>query len=193
MRAEQRRKEKLVRPMRCNTDDETQQLNVEVQVDNDEHDEENEQVEQEDDALSQGMAAEEVGEAGQEEEPEIHAGEEEGRTAVGMTTPKMVSRKEREEHELTHLPYRSWCEHCVRGRGRTTAHKQIQHDREVELPRVSIDYFFLNDTDKEKNVNPMIVAVDESTGEKYGRVVEHKGLREGTDGSWIVSDLLAEM
>ena len=39
----------------------------------------------------------------------------------------------------------------------------------------------------------MVVMVDEATGEKYARVVEHKGLREGDDGTWIASDILAEL
>ena len=49
-------------------------------------------------------AEEDEGEqAGREEEGE------EGRRAKGMTTPMKVSDKEREEHELTHTPFRAWC------------------------------------------------------------------------------------
>ena len=112
---------------------------------------------------------------------------------MGITSPAMVSRKEKEEHELTHLPYRSWCEHCVRGRGRTAAHRHLQHDRDTEVPRVSLDYFFLSDVDRTNGTNPMVVMVGEATGENYARVVEHKGLREGDDGTWIASDILAEL
>ena len=42
---------------------------------------------------------------------------------AGLRRPKKVldprepSAEERKEHELTHLPFRSWCRHCVRGRG----------------------------------------------------------------------------
>ena len=32
--------------------------------------------------------------------------------------PSKPTDEERREHELTHLPFRSWCRHCVRGRGR---------------------------------------------------------------------------
>ena len=39
----------------------------------------------------------------------------------------------------------------------------------------------------------MLVMKDEGTGERYARMVEHKGLREGEDGAWIVSDVLAEL
>ena len=93
--------------------------------------------------LSQDMAAEEEGEVGihgREEEEE----DEEGRTAKTMASPIVVSKREREEHELTHLPYRNWCEHCVRGRGRNMAHAAIKNrSLEDAVPRVALDYFFL--------------------------------------------------
>ena len=31
--------------------------------------------------------------------------------------PRKPSQSEGDQHNLTHLPYRSWCTHCVRGRG----------------------------------------------------------------------------
>ena len=30
---------------------------------------------------------------------------------------KYKREREKEEHELTHIPYRSWCEQCIKGRG----------------------------------------------------------------------------
>ena len=44
------------------------------------------------------------------------------------------------------------------------------------------DYFFLTEKDRETEANPMMVMKDEQSGEVYGRIVEHKGLREGDDG-----------
>ena len=32
--------------------------------------------------------------------------------------PRLPTKQEREEHEATHIPFRSWCRHCVRGRVR---------------------------------------------------------------------------
>ena len=37
--------------------------------------------------------------------------------AVKSTEPQ-PSRQEVEEHMKTHIPYRSWCPHCVRGKAR---------------------------------------------------------------------------
>ena len=47
-----------------------------------------------------------------EREDEAADDAEEGRKGRGMPSPVVVSRQEREEHELTHLPYRCWCPHC---------------------------------------------------------------------------------
>ena len=63
-------------------------------------------------------AEEEKAEDGGEEEGE------EGREVVAAPAPRIMSRLEREQHELTHIPYRTWCPHCVRMRGRNTAHRQ---------------------------------------------------------------------
>ena len=73
-------------------------------------------------------------------------------------------------------------------------HKKVkhQHDTEIMIPRVALDYFFLtskNDTkdkkdkketgtEEEKGINPMIVMKDEGTSERYARMVEHKGLHD---------------
>ena len=155
--------------------------------------------------LGHGMATENEEEVVQESEDGDDDEEvEEGRKGRGMPSPLTVSKKERDEHELTHLPYRSWCAHCVRGRGRSMAHKQLEaQDRETIVPRVSLDYFFLTNRDgdknkkvkeeEEKHLHPMLVMKDETTGERYARMVEHKGLHEGDESAWVVSDIIAEL
>ena len=41
--------------------------------------------------------------------------------------------------------------------------------------------------------NPMMVMVDESTGNKYMRIVTHKGLGPDGDNSWLVKDMHQEL
>ena len=59
------------------------------------------------------------------------------------------SRQEVQEHELTHIPYRSWCVHCVRRAGRSDAHRrrarQDEEGREQHMTIWSIDYAFMID------------------------------------------------
>ena len=54
-----------------------------------------------------------------EEEEEESFG---SREAKGRGAPRGPTEKERAEHALTHLPYRSWCPACVAGRGLGPAH-----------------------------------------------------------------------
>ena len=54
--------------------------------------------------------------------------------------------REREEHEVTHATFRSWCEACVAGRATEDSHKRSA--TEPSVPLVAMDYGFLGrDTD----------------------------------------------
>ena len=44
--------------------------------------------------------------------------DEEARRATPMYVPRRSSDTERRAHEIHHMPHRSWCEYCVRGRGK---------------------------------------------------------------------------
>ena len=43
------------------------------------------------------------------------------------------SEAEVEQHELTHLPFRSWCRHCVRAKGKESPHPRVESRRRVEV------------------------------------------------------------
>ena len=55
-----------------------------------------------------------------EPEDEIENGSRKVKKVQG---PREPSEEERIEHEMTHLPYRNWCRHCVRGRGKRMPHR----------------------------------------------------------------------
>ncbi len=56
--------------------------------------------------------------------------------------PTMPSESEVEDHRKTHLPYRSWCEPCVMGRG-LGEQRGAHRGREHLIPRIGIDYWFI--------------------------------------------------
>ena len=58
------------------------------------------------------------------EEKEEDGESSEGRKSVGRKSPKEPTKIEKEDHERTHCPYRSWCEHCVRARARNSHHRR---------------------------------------------------------------------
>ena len=68
---------------------------------------------------------------------------EEALPSKGVRGPVAPSRAEREEHERTHIPYRDWCECCVRGRGQEDAHRQSSNTGEYQVPQFGADYWFL--------------------------------------------------
>ena len=66
-------------------------------------------------------------------------------------SPCTPSRAEREAHEATHLPFRSWCEVCVQGRMDNPPHRRRAAEvvEEHRLPEVHIDYAFLRRADSD--------------------------------------------
>ena len=57
-----------------------------------------------------------------------------------LPDPKLPSKDEVEKHYLTHLPYRSWCEACVAGRGIGDQHRA---GPELQVPVISCDYLLV--------------------------------------------------
>ena len=53
----------------------------------------------------------------------------------------MPNSAEVEEHNKTHLPYRCWCRHCVRGRGKELPHTRCNREP-GEIPEFHFDFCF---------------------------------------------------
>ena len=80
-------------------------------------------------------------EAGDEDKPT-----EEGVVPRVTPSPGMPTARERAIHRITHIPYRSWCDDCVRGRGRDRHHKLCGAYGSSTTARVHMDYCFLTET-----------------------------------------------
>ena len=63
------------------------------------------------------------------------------RTVIPMKSPYKPSQKDVDDHYLTHLPYRNWCRHCVRGRGKEMAHNRGNIEK-GEVPEFHFDFCF---------------------------------------------------
>ena len=74
---------------------------------------------------------------------------DEARVPRALHGPRMPSKREVEEHKLTHLPFRSWCNHCLRGKGLKKGHRRCKHgDDDMEkVPRFAMDYGYMNRRD----------------------------------------------
>ena len=56
-----------------------------------------------------------------------------------------------------------------------------------------MDYFFMSKQDEKASKNPLIVLVDEGTGEKYARATGQKGLGQDGEMDWLVKDISHEL
>ena len=65
----------------------------------------------------------------------------EKRKVVKRQDPQEPMPKEREGREKTHMPFRSWCRHCVRGNGNEEACNKT--DRRHDLADVHMDFMFM--------------------------------------------------
>lgn len=80
------------------------------------------------------------------------------------------------------------------GRGRSEYHRKERSNEEHKgTPRVSMDYFFMSREDEDANKNPLIVMVNEDSGEKYGRAVGRKGMGENAEMDWLIKDMSEEL
>ena len=67
-------------------------------------------------------------------------GEEEARTMRGKKLVRQPSREEYDEHMRTHLPFRKWCPHCVKGKRKNDPRRADKEKEEQEVPTMSWDY-----------------------------------------------------
>ena len=114
--------------------------------------------------------------------------EEEGRKPNMLSNPALPSRKEVDEHMATHIPYRSWCPHCVIGRGRNMQHfKKSMEEIAERGPQISADYGFLGadgeveDESEKKGLTPILVMKDRGSTAVMAMAVPKKG----EDPEWI--------
>ena len=104
----------------------------------------------------------------------------EARKAKGIKVDERPTQEEVDLHELTHLPFRSWCAHCVKGKAKGLPHHKS--DSNSTIPVVSIDYTFMRDGKKEDDESgmPIMVLKDRETGKILSRVYPAKGVTNYT-------------
>ena len=89
----------------------------------------------------------------------------EGVKIKGKTIVVGPSKAEYDEHMRTHLPFRSWCEFCVKGKAKADPHKRgIAEKSKIQergIPTIGIDYTFpRSERSKEESQYSVMVADD---------------------------------
>ena len=99
----------------------------------------------------------------------------------GMAVPETPSVKEREGHELTHVPSQPWCSVCVRAKGVDARHLRRPAGRRAEdqgvdhLPVIQFDYAYVSSGDARGQQVKMRTILDTSTGYGTACVIDVKG------------------
>ena len=110
----------------------------------------------------------------QRSEPEVTVEQEThdkaAREAKALPRPNEPTEQQRAQHNLTHLPFRFWCEHCVRAKGKERRSKR-NTDRQ---PVIQIDYSFAS-TGADVQQRNILTATDVQTGLATSVVVPAKG------------------
>ena len=118
---------------------------------------------------------------------EVDPGQREARR---LQDPRLPSEDEVRRHCLNHMPYRSWCPHCVRGRGREMDHRKVKKDGdEAEIPEYHVDYCFPGDLEGERLT--VLVVVERWSKMKKAVVVPAKG-SSGKFAAGMVLEIIRE-
>jgi hypothetical protein len=89
-----------------------------------------------------------------------------------ITDPRKPSEREVEDHNRTHLPYRNWCPHCVKAKGKDLDHRKVVNDERV-LNEFSFDYCFPGNELGYKLT--VLVGRERTTGMTMATVIPSKG------------------
>ena len=140
--------------------------------------------------------------AGDEEEFRcVPCGPGAGESPKVARTPKKPTSKEVEEHELTHCPYRAWCDACVRGQAKDDSHPTVKGEMaESTVVRVMLDYCFFQEgitskqndheeSTKARTSMTVLVMLETLCHSIWGYAVESKGASE----EWVVEQIVEDL
>ena len=99
----------------------------------------------------------------------------------GVAVPETPSDKDREAHELTHLPTQPWCSLCVRAKGIDERHLRRPAGERAEaqgvdhIPVIQVDYAYLSSVNEKGEQVRMRTILDTSTDYGTACVIDVKG------------------
>ena len=100
--------------------------------------------------------------------------------------PHTTTKAEIEAHEVTHLPYRSWCAHCAAGKGVSAPHCHGDDSENIGIT-IRLDYCFMGDEASE-TAPPVLSMWDDGHRALWALLVDNKGAI-GYVVTWIVNKL----
>jgi len=95
---------------------------------------------------------------------------EEAKVAKPMRDPGQPTMAEREAHEATHLPFRIWCDACVKGRRDNPPHRKMPEEEHTKA-EVAMDYCFFRRQEETENITTLL------TKDRHSRAIRAATLR----------------
>ena len=96
----------------------------------------------------------------------------------GLRAPGSPTEEERTIHERTHLPYRSWCDSCVKGRGQAAPHRSAGTEGRYSEAQISADYWFMGGADEGGSDSlPVLVVYEKTRKVLHAHTVPAKGVQ----------------
>ena len=102
-----------------------------------------------------------------------------------MNEPRSPTFEERISHGYLHLPYRSWCEHCVKGKGKEAPHRQ--GGDQPEIPEFHADFMFMGGEEGGGTLTILVVK------ERLSRAVMATMVPSKSTGEFVGKRVLAFM
>ena len=117
----------------------------------------------------------------EDEEEEESREDEDVQLVFCRKPPEGPTESEKREHEVTHMPFRSWCPACVQARAADWPHK-VQVDKEHRYPEIHLDYCFLREAPGMRSA-VILVGKERQAKMMLSHMVPYKGA--GTE--WVTA------
>ncbi len=123
---------------------------------------------------------------------------EEAERIRSVPAPGKPSRAEVKDHEITHCPYRSWCDHCVRGQAKDKQQRTVTGEyADASMVRVILDYCFFQEESREDEEDAaaeklsltVLVMLETLCHSIWAYTVRSKGASE----AWVSEHIVADM
>ena len=99
---------------------------------------------------------------------------EETRRPKQRALPANVRKEEFDAHQLTHLPNRSWCDHCAKGKAVDDTHRPMIDPHRGEA-KMGMDYFFLARATDPQHAKAVLNCLDFQSGAVFSAMVVKGG------------------
>ena len=120
---------------------------------------------------------------------------EEATISKSLASPSQPTEKMLEDHNVSHIPFRSWCVSCVRGRGKSCKHMAQGNHLDEAVPTISMDYGFFGRSGETRSDSladsecPVVILHDRQRKTVWSHPLPSKGIEHPYCAKVILQDL----